>query len=119
MKYFNLRITFCDHENNGFVTIGGAGFLTAKERDSQFDKVPRAPNHDDSLVLDKLDKDGWTVLDEKPITIATAEELMSESIDSMIEKGRAKTCFTLGQLKEKYGASNLKELSEKIADATP
>ena len=99
--FFKLRVTFCDSENNGFVTLGGAGFETESEWQQQWDTIPAADlGYDDpwKLTLDKIDKAG-EMLDERPIARPMVEELLGESLEALIARGRSSTAFTWGQAK--------------------
>ena len=98
---FKLRVTFCDSENNGFVTLGGAGFDTESEWQQQWDIIPTADlGYDDpwKLTLDKIDQAGH-MLEERPITRPIAESLLGESLETLIARGRSSTAFTWGQAK--------------------
>ena len=39
---FKLRVTLCDTENNGFVTLGGAGFESEAEWEEHWNSIPCA-----------------------------------------------------------------------------
>ncbi len=98
---FALRVTFCDSVNNGFVSLGGAGFDSESEWQAHWNSVPgadRGYDDPDKLTLDKLDQQG-DIVDERPISRAVAESLLGDSLDVLIEQGRARTCFTYGQYK--------------------
>ncbi|MEK8034203.1 hypothetical protein AACH06_25535 [Ideonella sp. DXS29W] len=106
--FFKLRVTFCDSENNGFVTLGGAGFDTASEWEQQWDTIPAADlGYDDpgKLILDKIDQRG-DLVEERPITRAIAEALLGEPLETLIERGRASTAFTWGQAKAAIEATS-------------
>jgi len=95
-----IAITFGDEENNGFVTLGGAGWESQVEWESQWSAMPVSEkgNADPAmLIADKLDVDG-DLIDEKRITAETAERLLGRPLNELIAEGRAKTCFTMGQL---------------------
>ena len=95
-NFFKLRITFCDTESNGFVTLGGAGFDTESEWQQQWDSIPGADlGYADpaKLTLDKLDSAG-DMVDERPITGSIAEALLGEPLETLISRGRAATMFT-------------------------
>lgn len=105
-KFWCLQITFCDEDNNGFVTLGGAGFETKAEWEAAWNDIPEAPggwNNPDNLCVDKLDLDGDHVL-ERPITAAIAEHLLGKPITTLIDDGRANTCFTWGEYKKSLEA---------------
>lgn len=97
-----LQITFADHDNNGFATCGGAGFTTKKEWDQQWAAIPESPLKEKDpaqLILDKKHPKKGNVA-EKFITKETAETLLDMPYDEMIEKGRERTPYTVGELKE-------------------
>jgi hypothetical protein len=100
-RFFKLRVTFCDTENNGFVTLGGAGFDSEEEWQQQWDTIPAADlGYADpwKLTLDKLDQAG-DLVDERPIARPVAEALLGEPLETLIKRGRASTAFTWGQAK--------------------
>jgi hypothetical protein len=95
-----IKIVFCDEENNGFVILGGVAFETKSAWNSAWESIPQASDgwdNKDALCADKLD-DNLDHVDERPITSATAERLLGKPIATLIEEGRAATCFALGQL---------------------
>ncbi|MBM5459074.1 hypothetical protein H8F21_16010 [Pseudomonas sp. P66] len=95
-----IAITFVDEENNGFVTLGGAGWESQVEWEAQWSAMPVAElgNADPAmLIADKLDV-GGDLIDEKRISADTAERLLGRPLDELIAEGRAKTPFTMGQL---------------------
>lgn len=98
-----IAITFCDEENNGFVTLGGAAWETQEEWQRQWSAIPVSPHGSDDparLIADKLDVEGERV-DERFITTATAVQLLDRPLDELIAEARANTAFTLGQLLER------------------
>lgn len=98
-----IAITFADEENNGFVTLGGAGWETQAEWEQHWQDIFVAPMGDAdpaNLIVDKLDQDG-DMIDEKRITAGTAERLLGRPLAELIAEGRAKTPFTMGQLLER------------------
>ena len=98
---YQLRITFCDVEKNGFVTIGGAECETKEAWERDFEARPIADlGWDDptKMCLDKIDLDGERVA-EKPVTGATVEKLFNLPLHELIAEGRARTIFTWGQYK--------------------
>ncbi|WP_257605306.1 hypothetical protein [Pseudomonas sp. UMAB-40] len=100
-KISSIAITFADEENNGFVILGGAGWEDAAEWEAQWSNMPVSPLGDDdpaNLIADKLDHDG-DLIDEKRITAETAEHYLRRPLAELIAEGRAKTTFTLGQMK--------------------
>ena len=98
-----IAITFADEENNGFVTLGGAGWESQAEWDAGWAQVPVSPLGDQdpaNLIADKLDQEGDQV-DEKFITAETAEYLLGRPLAELIAEGRANTSFTLRQVLER------------------
>ncbi|HFZ2532989.1 TPA: hypothetical protein ACIJ22_003443 [Pseudomonas aeruginosa] len=98
-----IAITFADEENNGFVTLGGAGFESQAEWEAQWAQVPVSPlgnQEPTKLILDKLDRDGDRI-DEKLITAETAECLLGRPLAELIDEGRANTPFTVRQAMER------------------
>ncbi|MBY8968781.1 hypothetical protein J1G33_00070 [Pseudomonas sp. P867] len=98
-----MAITFADEENNGFVTLGGAGWETQTEWEQQWQDIflSRLGDADPStLFADKLDQDGDQI-DEKRVTAETVERLLGRPLDELIAEGRAKTPFTMAQLLER------------------
>ncbi|MHC5208755.1 hypothetical protein [Pseudomonas chlororaphis] len=99
-----IAITFADEENNGFVTLGGAGWESQAEWESRWAQVPVSQLGDQdpaNLIADKLDQDGDQV-DEKFITAETAEHLLGRPLAELIAEGRAKTPFTMHQVLERH-----------------
>ena len=97
-----IAITLADEENNGFVTLGGAGWQSQAEWESRWAQVPVSPFGDKdpaNLIADKLDQDGDRV-DEKFITAETAEYLLGRPLAELIAEGRANTPFTLREVLE-------------------
>ncbi|WP_304526804.1 hypothetical protein [Halomonas sp. I5-271120] len=97
---WSIAITFCDEENNGFVTLGGAAWNDQDEWNRQWSAIPASPCGSDDpsmLVADKIDESDDRV-DERFITADTAEQLLGRPLDELIAEGRAKTPLTLGQL---------------------
>ncbi|HEK1753045.1 hypothetical protein I5F46_29675 [Pseudomonas aeruginosa] len=98
-----IAITFVDEENNGFVTLGGAGWESQAEWEAQWARVPVSPLGDQEptkLILDKLDRDGDRI-DEKLITAETAECLLGRPLAELIAEGRDRTPFTVRQAMER------------------
>ncbi|HBO8163347.1 hypothetical protein FA101_20665 [Pseudomonas aeruginosa] len=98
-----IAITFADEENNGFVTLGGAGWESQTEWESQWAQLPESPLGEQdpaNLIADKLDQDGDRI-DEKFITAETAEYLLGRPLAELIAEGRANTPFTLRQALER------------------
>ncbi|HHL3045707.1 TPA: hypothetical protein ACQ49P_005744 [Pseudomonas aeruginosa] len=99
---WGIAITFADEENNGFVTLGGAGWESKSEWEARWVQVRVSPLGDQdpaNLIADKLDRDGDRV-DEKFITAETAEYLLGRPLVELIAEGRANTPFTLRQVLE-------------------
>lgn len=95
-----IAITFCDEENQGFVTLGGAAWHDKDEWDRQWSSIPEASpgrGEDSMIVADKVD-DSHDLVDDKPITRATVEMLLGRPVDELIAEGRERTAFTMGQL---------------------
>ncbi len=84
---YALSITFVDHKNYGFVSLGGAAWKTRKELLVQWDKIQAAPN-DTCFLLDKRAKNGCDIEDTKCILAETVEALLGEPITTLIERGR-------------------------------
>jgi hypothetical protein len=84
---YALSITFADYKNNGFVELGGAAWNTRKEQLAEWDKIPAATG-DTCFVLDKIGRNGFDIEDTKPILAGTAEALLGERIETLIERGR-------------------------------
>lgn len=97
-----IAITFADEENNGFVTLGGAGWETQIEWEQKWQDIFVSPLGDadpSTLFADKIDQDGDQI-DEKRVTAETVERLLGRPLDELIAEGRAKTPFTMAQLLE-------------------
>ncbi len=95
-----IAITFCDEQNNGFVTLGGAGWHDQDEWDRQWDAIPESPLGADDpamLIADKID-DSDDRVGERFITAETAERLLDKPLADLIAEGRANTTFTVGQM---------------------
>jgi hypothetical protein len=104
-----IKLVFCDEENNGFVTLGGAGFDTKQEWEHAWSSIPRAIDgwdNKDALCADKLDHN-LDQVDERPITAAVAERLLGKPIAALIEEGRASTIFTCRQFLENEDLATL------------
>ncbi|HBO2935357.1 TPA: hypothetical protein L4R50_000353 [Pseudomonas aeruginosa] len=87
-----IAITFADKERNSFITLGGAGWQSKAEWDAQWAALPASTlGYDDpaSLIADKLDQDD-DLIDDKPITAATAEMLLRRPITELIAEAQAK-----------------------------
>ena len=98
-----IAITFADEENNGFVTLGGAGWETQTEWEQQWQDIFVSPLGDvdpSTLFADKIDQDGDQI-DEKRVTAETVERLLGRPLDELIAEGRAKTPFTMAQVLER------------------
>lgn len=96
-------ITFADEENNGFVTLGGAGWAIHTEWEHKWQDVFVSPVGDadpSTLFADKLDEDGDQI-DEKCVTAETVERLLGRPLNKLIDEGRAKTPFTMAQVLER------------------
>lgn len=99
-----IAITFADEENNGFVTLGGAGWESQALWEARWAQVPVSPLGDkdpSNLIADKLDQSGDQV-DEKFITAETAEYLLGRPLAELIAEGQANTPFTLRQVMERH-----------------
>ncbi|MDH4602425.1 hypothetical protein [Pseudomonas syringae] len=115
-----IAITFGDEENNGFVTLGGAGWQSQVEWESQWSALPVSELGDADpamLIADKLDVDG-DLIDEKRITAETAERLLGRPLEQMIAEGREKTHFTIGQLLDSDPALAAKFRGSRTQSAT-
>jgi hypothetical protein len=75
-----LQIVFCDHANNRFVTLGGAGFDTMRETRARFARIPGVLDSD--LVLDLMSDKG--ILTDKYVTRETAETLLGDTFDNLL-----------------------------------
>ena len=94
-----IKLVFCDIENNGFLTLGGAAFDTKAAWERAWQSIPRAMDgwdNKDALCADKLDHN-LDQVDERPITAAVAERLLGKPIATLVAEGRAATSFTNGQ----------------------
>lgn len=101
-KNWCIAFVFCDQENNGFVTLGGAGWESEKEWDLQWQDIYSSPLGADDpamLVADKLDQDGEQV-DEKFVRAETVERLLGRPLAELIAEGRETTVFTYGEFKQ-------------------
>ncbi|WP_153785371.1 hypothetical protein [Pseudomonas sp. EMN2] len=98
-----IALTFADEENNGFVTLGGAGWESQAEWESQWAALPLSALGDEdpaNLIADKLDLAGEIIADKR-VTAETVERLLGRPLAELIEKGRANTPFILGQALER------------------
>ncbi|HBP1602372.1 TPA: hypothetical protein L5U90_003476 [Pseudomonas aeruginosa] len=87
-----IAITFADKERNSFLTLGGAGWHSKAEWQAQWEALPASAlgyDDPDSLIADKLDQDD-DLIDDKPITAATAEMLLRRPIVELIAEAQAK-----------------------------
>ena len=79
-----IQITEADHAANAFHTLGGAGFLSNKETLEHWKAIPTHP-HDETAdfnhTADLLDADGFTIVEEKPISAATAAQLLGRPLE--------------------------------------
>lgn len=101
---WTVAITFCDVEQNGFVTLGGAGWQDRDEWSRQWAAIPASSLGADDpamLMADKID-DSDDRVEERFITAETAERLLGRPIAELISEGRANTTFTLGQVLERH-----------------
>lgn len=90
-----IKLVFCDQENNGFVTLGGAVFDTKLAWERAWASIPRAMDgwdNQDALCAGKLDHNHDQV-DERPITAAVAEQLLGKPMATLIAQGRAVVSF--------------------------
>lgn len=81
-RVYCLQVVEANHADNAFYVLGGAGWLTASERDIQFARIPSAVNDDDAkcwYILDVLDPDG--IIDDKTISADAARALLGCSIE--------------------------------------
>jgi len=84
MARFLLQITEANHDENEFFTLGGAGFDTEAERAANLSRIPRIdPSHscEDPAVprcyiVDVLDPDGFSIVDNIEVSEQTAHELL-------------------------------------------
>lgn len=76
IEYAYLQIVFCDHEQNGFLTFGGAEFPTVEKNREEFRRIPAAPAETD-FVLDLFEEPLGNTKN-KFITQETAEGLMGK-----------------------------------------
>lgn len=77
-----LQVTEANHTDNAFWNLGGAGWLTAEERDAEFARIPAHVNDEDAkcwYILDVLDPEG--IVNEKSISVETARALIGCSIE--------------------------------------
>jgi len=98
---FQLRITFCDTEMNGVVTLGGAECESMVAWNRAWQGIPASPlgmKEPAWYSLDKIDQAGDRV-DEKLIAPETVEALLGRPLPALIAEGRARTIFTWGQYK--------------------
>ena len=84
---YALHITFVDHKNNRFVDLGGAAWNTRKEQLAEWDKLPAA-SEKTCFLVDKIGRNGFDIEDAKPILAETAQALLGERIETLIERGR-------------------------------
>jgi hypothetical protein len=84
-RYWLLQVTEANHVENEFFTLGGAGFLTKRERTANIATISRdlgdhvCDESDRCYMLDVLDhRDGFSLEDEFEISEATAHVLLGE-----------------------------------------
>lgn len=76
-----LEITYCDVENNRFLTLGGAQWKTKRDRDRNLATIP-ASGVDHNLILDICSPRG--IEDDRLISPATVEALTRRPIEELI-----------------------------------
>lgn len=79
-----IQITEADHGSDAFHTLGGAGFRTEAETRRNWDSIPSTPHEEGSAfdyMADLLDNDGQTILEDKPISAATATRLLGRPLE--------------------------------------
>ena len=85
MRYWGLGVTFCDAENNQFLSLGGAAWKTKRERDRNFAMIPVSIT-DSPFIVDVENDDG--IIDDRMITKETVEGLIGRPVSQLIEESR-------------------------------
>lgn len=83
MSDWALRVTYCDHEKNRFLALGGAAWKTQAERDANLATIPAAPEETD-FVLDVLDSQG--IQDDRFLEPGTVEILLHKPVNDLIRE---------------------------------
>lgn len=99
-----IAFTFADEENNGFVTLGGAGWESQAGWEAQWAALPVASlGNDDpaNLIADKLDQAGDLIIDKR-VAAETVERLLGRPLGELIAEGRARTPLTISQALERH-----------------
>lgn len=87
MNHWGLRVTFCDSENNQFLSLGGAAWRTKRERDANFAAIP--PARTATLFIVDLENDEG-IADDRMVTKETAEALLGRPVSQLIEEARVR-----------------------------
>lgn len=84
MSVLYIQITEADHAANAFHVLGGAGFRTDKETRKHWDVIPSQPHEEGAAfdyMADLLSADGSTIVADKPISAATAVQLLRRPLE--------------------------------------
>ena len=91
MSYFGLEITFCDEDNNKFLSLGGAAWESRRERDEKFSVIPASAS-DTPFIVDV--RDDYDIVDDRLIDLGTVEAIMGRSIGELIREARERELST-------------------------
>lgn len=94
-----IQLTFRDDQNNGLVTLGGIGLMSEAEVQRYWEDIPRFEG-ETAFIADRLDGE-HSIIDDRLVSAETCEKYLGKPIAELIDEGRAKTCFTLGDSKKK------------------
>ena len=85
MSYWGLKVVFCDSENNQLLTLGGAAWMTKRERDANFSAIP-ASRAESPYIVDVENGDG--IVDDRLIDEKTVERLLGRPVSALIMEAR-------------------------------
>lgn len=93
-----IELSFFDSASDQVICIGGAGFDAQKALDEAWGNVPKSDSETD-FMADRRDVED-DIVDEKPVTAQTCEQLMGKPIAVLIAEGRARLEQTIASARQ-------------------
>lgn len=81
-----IQLVFFDDITNETITLGGAGFVTKEEDDAAWENI-QSFSGESRFMADRLDANR-DIVDDKPVSAETCEQLMGKPIAELIAEGR-------------------------------
>lgn len=84
--YAKLDLAYADPVKNRMIICMEAAWETMHEQEANFATLPEADDADSPWIVDFHDEDG-SIVKDRVISAATAEELSGETIEELIRRG--------------------------------